>query len=476
MPWARLDDQIYFNHKVTSCDGYARAFHIAGIVYCAGQLTDGIHGAKCVSGGADAGLHTTGPMLAAPSFTVISDTYRFEWVGTGYVVELQRIRETRDDVTAECTVASELTGEPEMLYFGRINLVSSQTRNGLAKTLTERANTLDWYDALNQVSILSIRRWREGEPTVFLNEVEPSPTRWLLYPYIEYGGPTTLYARGGSCKSYLAIAIAIGVQTGQPLIGRLMGKPVPVLYLDWESSADTHAERLAALCRAVNRPMPPIAYRRMATILPNAVDIVRREVGRLHTGMIVVDSMALAGGGEVNDSVTALAVFNAIRAIGLPALCIHHMAKGFGADTAIGSVYYENASRIMWQVQKSEHEGETGTAVSLVSTKSNNGQKLMRHAYRLDFVNDSQSERTLEASMTPIDLMTVSDFAERAPLNQRICSVLAHHAPLEPDAISGELALDDKQAKQVGPWCSRLKKKGTLLYFPGRGYALAAHE
>ena len=41
MPWAKLDDQIFFNRKVTQCDGYARAFHIAGIVYCSGQLTDG---------------------------------------------------------------------------------------------------------------------------------------------------------------------------------------------------------------------------------------------------------------------------------------------------------------------------------------------------------------------------------------------------------------------------------------------------
>jgi len=41
MPWAKLDDQFFFNRKVTQCDGYARSFHVAGIVYCSGQLTDG---------------------------------------------------------------------------------------------------------------------------------------------------------------------------------------------------------------------------------------------------------------------------------------------------------------------------------------------------------------------------------------------------------------------------------------------------
>jgi hypothetical protein len=41
MPWAKLDDQIYFNRKMQECDGFARSFHIAAIVYCAGQLTDG---------------------------------------------------------------------------------------------------------------------------------------------------------------------------------------------------------------------------------------------------------------------------------------------------------------------------------------------------------------------------------------------------------------------------------------------------
>jgi len=41
MAWAKLDDQIFFNRKITCCDGFARLMHVAGIVYCAGQLTDG---------------------------------------------------------------------------------------------------------------------------------------------------------------------------------------------------------------------------------------------------------------------------------------------------------------------------------------------------------------------------------------------------------------------------------------------------
>ena len=419
---------------------------------------------------------STAPALSAPNFTTVNGAYRFEWAGTGYTVELERLRESHDDVTAECTIASVLDGEPEMLYFGRINLVSAQTRASLAKSLSERAENLDWYAALNQVAILSIHRWREGDSTVLLNEIEPTTNRWLLYPYVEYGGPTTLYAKGSSGKSYLALAIALSVQTGRALVGRLMGEPANVLYLDWETSADAHAERLGALCRAAGCPVPAIAYRRMNTTLPNAIDIIQREVARLHIGLMIVDSMALAGGGEVNESSTALAVFNAIRAIGVPCLCLHHRSKGEGAETAIGSVYYENSSRIMWQLEKSEQEGETGIAMSLVCTKANNGQRLPRHAYRLDFVNDPETDRTLEASIKRIDPMSVSEFEEKAPLSQRIYNLLTHEAPLEPDAIAQELGLDEKQARQVGPWCSRLKKKGRLLYFPGRGYAVASNE
>jgi len=42
VPWAKLDDQIYYHPKMQACDGYARALNVAGITYCSGQLTDGM--------------------------------------------------------------------------------------------------------------------------------------------------------------------------------------------------------------------------------------------------------------------------------------------------------------------------------------------------------------------------------------------------------------------------------------------------
>ena len=41
MPWAKLDDQFFYNKKIAQVDGPAKLLYIAGLVYASNQLTDG---------------------------------------------------------------------------------------------------------------------------------------------------------------------------------------------------------------------------------------------------------------------------------------------------------------------------------------------------------------------------------------------------------------------------------------------------
>jgi hypothetical protein len=42
MTWARIDDQFFYNKKVAQVDGSAKLLYLAGLVYAANQLTDGL--------------------------------------------------------------------------------------------------------------------------------------------------------------------------------------------------------------------------------------------------------------------------------------------------------------------------------------------------------------------------------------------------------------------------------------------------
>ena len=48
MAWARLNDNFFLDPKIIACDGEAKLLYIAGLTYCAGQLTDGHIPARAV--------------------------------------------------------------------------------------------------------------------------------------------------------------------------------------------------------------------------------------------------------------------------------------------------------------------------------------------------------------------------------------------------------------------------------------------
>jgi hypothetical protein len=139
------------------------------------------------------------------------------------------------------------------------------TRTSLAKALTERL-PFDWQGALLQAAHRAVQARRVGEPTVDLTQVSARETRWLLWPFVEYGGPTVLFADGGTGKSVLALMMAYSVASGKPLLGNPQGPPHNVLYLDWETDAQTHAERLRAIhsAYAFGADPPAVYYKRMS--------------------------------------------------------------------------------------------------------------------------------------------------------------------------------------------------------------------
>jgi len=228
-----------------------------------------------------------------------------------------------------------------------------------------------------------------------------------------------------------------------------------VLYLDWETNELTHAERLNALCVGMGiepDARPPIHYRRMTASLPQATDAVHKWIQKLSIGMVIVDSLGMAGDGPPEESGTALGLARAINGLGVPVLAIHHKRKkqngegqGSQRERLFGSVYYANFARLIWELDGEKDEGAQATDISLVNIKRNNGPLLKRHALHIDFVNNAD-ERLDRVSIHRADITRIPSLAAKMSLKDRIFSELKSGAQAVPE-LANILCIDDAQIR-----------------------------
>lgn len=414
--------------------------------------------------------------MSKPSVTQVGDSMRFEWDKEA-TIELDRFYDARGDISAEATIYSQVAPSPGLLHHARLNLMSTQARSTLAKQLTTRVKIekVDWPALLEQLCFIAVDRYRSGEDPIDLRDVNPyAQPAWLLHPYLEYGGPTILFAEGMAGKSVLALWMGVQVVLGQ-------GKEShEVLYLDWETNREVHAERLTAICAGMGidkLARPPIRYRRMNSSLPQSADAVRKWIAKDKVGLVIIDSLGMAGDGPPEEAATALGLARAINSFEIPTLCIHHKRKGMPGgkgeserDRLFGSVYYVNFARLVWEMEGVKDEASSSTDVALVNVKRNNGPLLKRHALHIEFVN--KDDRMECATVRKVEMADVPAFASRVPLRDRIMSELKQGA-LSTSDIADEL---DVSKAQVASRLTEMRASGTVLHLPENKWGLAARD
>jgi hypothetical protein len=269
----------------------------------------------------------------------------------------------------------------------------------MARQLADREPEVDWVGMLEQVASLSLQRWRTGEPPVDLRTLDrPEHPRWLLSPFIEFGGPTILFADGGTGKSTFAVAIAVSVASGRALVtDRSPTKTGSVLYCDWETDAYVPRERAHAIARAAEvdlKTSAPIYYQRSVAPLHEAASGIRRRIAELGIVLVVVDSLGPARGGDPNSAEATIKTLNAARSLEVPVLFVDHVTKDNNGRTQrkpFGSVYSNNLARLTWAVGKDQPPESSRLALTLTHEKGNNGVMLGRRGYYVDFQGDDDS-------------------------------------------------------------------------------------
>ena len=331
--------------------------------------------------------------VGKPDLVVSEDVYRFAWDSVHIEAEVERISEKHDELTAEVTIRSARDMRPGLLHSARLNLMSTQARKTLVGTLNDREPDIDWPALVEQMCFLTRERYRTGEPSIDLRKHTPSAAGlWLLEPFVLTDGACVVFADGGTGKSYFAQAVSVSIASGVSVIGKLHGGARPVLYLDWETSADTARYRVEAIARGAGiSPFPAVHYRRQYASLAESATEIRREIRRLGAGFVVVDSQGAARAGEPESAEVTIRMFNAARSLGVPWMGIDHVTKASGNDATrpFGSTFAHNLARLTWSLDKSQETGSASGVVGLKNQKFNDGRALPSIAYNVQYVDMS---------------------------------------------------------------------------------------
>lgn len=369
-------------------------------------------------------------MITAPDETYVLDSYRFLWKEEGIDALVDRLHEEKDGLKCELTISSSRPPSPGLLREGNFNLSSATTRSGWVKELTVRSPDVDWYAAFEVLCAKSRRHWRDGVPLVDLATVDiPADLPYLVYPLVVEGAASVLFADGGSGKSLLSLGIAISVATGFEIIpGVTPQRCGPVIYWDWEWNAESHAERVKAICTGAGFEMPEgILFHQyeMASVL-EAAPRMRKRVAETGAIFVVADSLGFARGGDANSQDLTIRMFSAFRTLSVPVLAIDHVTKDKDDKSpthSFGSAYTYNAARIMWRLDAAKEEGRDDFYAALVNTKTN--RKFQKPRGLTIRVQTDDDERLTSVEFESTDIASIPGLNKTLSLRDQLKLAIA---------------------------------------------------
>ncbi len=300
------------------------------------------------------------------------------WEDDGLQVQVNEIERGRRDLSCYLSIR-EIVGKKARWVCApvRINLMSDSAKTGLRRSLNDR-KPLDWASRIDQV-VVAVHEAAANQRSVTVLKRRASVTEqnWLEKPVLEMNQHSMLVAAGGTGKSMLSLALCVSAVTNTPLLPGVEVAPFDknALYLDWETDEETHEVRTTQLCEGAGVPFPDdrIHYIRMTVPLSQDVQYLYEYIIKNNIGLVVVDSVGMATGGDMNSQGDAIAYVSACRALGeVTVLSIHHVGWGEqGRNT--GSRYFENAARSVWVLEKDQETDSPESHLDLTHRKANNG-------------------------------------------------------------------------------------------------------
>src|SRR3990167_8196305 len=375
--------------------------------------------------------------MSRPDIRTDSGAVVFVWATWALQIGLTRFREGGRGPTCELTARIKQQDKLKTLTSATVSLSSLSAREGLSKRLKKLYDTPDWYMVIETICVKGLQEFRRCEPLLYLNGQEVHTVEsFVLNPLLYERHPTVLYGPGDSGKSFFALYCACLLSVGGSENG-LACSDWPVLYLDWELAYEEMNVRLTMLkaghpsFKAVQ-----VAYKRPLAPLAECVDELRATITETGARVLIVDSLALAAGAELERAETAIRFHQALRQLGLPALLLGHTAKNSEEKTPFGSVFFFNLARTVWEVRKSQEPDAGLYRFGLYHKKCNLGPKRSPLGFTVSIDQGV-------CRITTADLSEEPELRAGLPLQVQIEKVLHGKPSMTVRALAQELDAND---------------------------------
>ena len=388
--------------------------------------------------------------------------YSFDWSDSGITISVSRIRAHKDDrVTGEILVqATNGDGNPVTIYPPTsYNFSADRTRAGLAGSLTKRAPKLPWVEMIDQLCTGIQTRIREGEPAVELyTSSEIKKPEYLLYPLIIKNYPNVIFGDPSAAKSTLAVILTQVLMlpwVDNPLGIMAPGRPIKVLYLDWETDEDTILWQATMLERGMGLGFLAINYRHCSMPLASDLHEIKRHIGSLGTDVVIIDSLGLACGGELNETQAPLGFYAALRELKVTSLILAHNSKDRESKkrSIYGNQFFTAGARNVWEIRKQQDYGSNEMELAMFHIKPPPFSGLHKAlGFKVIFGEDTMQ-------IQQGDSKTVAEFIEQMGTKQRILELLKEGA-MTTDEIKERLEITRSNADQT---VKRLKDRNMVV-------------
>ena len=277
-----------------------------------------------------------------------------------------------------------------------------------------------------------------GDPTLI--------QKHRIYPFAVSDGGTIMFARPKSGKSFLALAMAVSIDSNVNKFWQV--EKCPVLYVNLERSARSMQQRLGNVNRALglkpNRPLRFLHARGRS--LKDIVNPIKKTMSRHNIKYVILDSISRSGMGDLTSNDVANRITDSLNSIIEKGdnergyLAIAHTS--WSEEHVYGSIHFEAAADSICSVKTSKNEyNELG--VQLQVDRGNDvssGVELPMLKFAFN-----------EFGLNEISSASADDFPDLIPdtLSERISKYLIRNPDKTPVEISQSLKINDSSVRGI---------------------------
>ena len=297
----------------------------------------------------------------------------YENPSVGVRITFDRMFERKDELRAELHITDFEDGH---LARRQLNLLGARTISDLSRdlrSLIPETKDIAWEHILSSAIESVVQKFRRREDLEeYVGRIEsPKPVTWLIEDLLMRDVLNVWLGAAATGKSTLAAAACVYHALGRPFLGRRTERGTP-LYLDYESTADDFQEKVHDVLAGEGVVLTPSIFRmRMRTPLPARAHELGEYIDRKHCSLIVVDSVAAAGGnigdhgweGVANHLEQALLALPPVTVLLLDHITGDELKSGIVAVKARGGVRKLEIARNQWTLLRDQGASKEGRHV-----------------------------------------------------------------------------------------------------------------